>query len=59
MKINTQQPKTYGNSEGSLEKEVHSNTVLHTKDLKKTKQTSNKKPNHAYKRISGTKTSKA
>ena len=32
MKMNTQQPKTMGHSEGSPEREVHSNTGLPKKD---------------------------
>ena len=40
MKMNTQQPKTYGTHEGSPEREVHSNTGLPKKDRK----ISNKQP---------------
>ena len=40
MKMNSQQSKTYGNSEGSPEREVHSDTVL----LKKDRNISNKQP---------------
>ena len=55
MKMNTQQPKTYGTHEGSPEREVHSNTGLPKKDRK----ISNKQPNPTSIRTRGTTTNKA
>ena len=50
MKMNSQQSKTYGNSKGSPEMEVHSNTGLH----KKNRNISNKQPNPIPTRTRGT-----
>ena len=41
MKMNTQQPQTYGTHKGNTEREVHSNTGLSKKD----RNISNKQPN--------------
>ena len=55
MKMNSQQPKTYGTQQGSPEREVHSNTGLPKKD----RNISNKQPNPTPTRTGGTTTNKA
>ena len=52
VKMNSEQSKTYGNSKGSPEMEVHSNTGLH----KKNRNISNKQPNPTPTRTRGTTT---
>ena len=55
MKMNSQQSKIMGHSEGSSEREVHSNTGLPKKD----RNISNKQPNPMPTRIQGTTTKTA
>ena len=55
MKMNTQQPQTYGTHKGNTEREVHSNTGLSKKD----RNTSNKQSNPTSTRTVGTTTNKA
>ena len=55
MKMNIQQPKNYGHSKGSPEREVHSNTGLPNRD----RNISNKQLKLASTRTEGTTTVKA
>ena len=55
MKINSQQSKAYEHSEGSPNREVHSNTGLPSKD----RNISNKEPNPIPTRTGGTTTKTA
>ena len=55
MKMNSQQSKIMGHSEGSSEREVHSNTGLPKKD----RNSSNKQPNPTSTRTGETTTNKA
>ena len=55
MKVNSQQPKTFGTQEGSPKREVHSNTGLSKKD----RNISNKQPNPMPTRTRGTTTKTA
>ena len=55
MKMNMEQPKPMGNTEGSPEREVHSHAGLPKKD----RNISNKWPNPTSKKPRGTTTNKA